>query len=70
MRILNFIEIVYYFSIKEFVVRSKFTPVFFFLFVFFGITIEIVLNKKVFNDFKIYLSSLKIWYLKGYKWFK
>ena len=42
--ILNFIEIVQYFSIMESVVKSKFAPAFFVLFVFFGITIEIVSN--------------------------
>ena len=57
IQILNFIEIVWYILIKEsvsvtlisvsvflFIVRSIFGPVYFVLFVFFGITIEIVLN--------------------------
>ena len=33
-----------YFSTKEFAVRSKFVPALFVLFIFFGITIEIVPN--------------------------
>ena len=44
IRTLDFIEIAEYFSIKKSVVRSKFVPVFYFLFVFFGITKEIISN--------------------------
>ena len=44
IRTLDFIEIAEYFSIKKSVVRSKFVQVFYFLFVFFGITKEIISN--------------------------
>ena len=48
--------------------QIKICPVFFVLFVVFGITIEVIWVKKVYG-FKIHWNtSLKILYLKDYKW--
>ena len=44
IRIVNFIDLVYYILIKESVVRSKLVLDFFILSVFFDVTIKIVLN--------------------------
>ena len=52
--ILNFIEIAWYFQIQESVVRSKFVLFFFVLFIFFGITVEIVWIINIFIDFRIH----------------
>ena len=67
--ILNFIEIAWYFQIQESVVRSKFVQFFFVLFIFFGITVEIVWIINIFIDFRIHRNTLmKFLYLIDYKW--
>ena len=69
IQIINLTEIVY-FSIKQSVVRSKFAKGVFLSYLYFwNYWRNFFWTKNVSNDFKIYWkTSLKILYLKGYKW--